>query len=272
MKLSPFVSQLESHFIAVSLDMSGMCGVGETKLLFRYLLQVLRYLLRSLIEHESCHKRSQQVSGMQMYKPAEFIYGFFANSRCIIAIGFVPIPYLLLALAFLVDFRFMIYDALWYHMYINCTQHLNVFLSAIFWDVPNNEGHTPYEDHMGFAHFFSGPGQDICHLLLAWNLQMFPTVWLPSPRPGHGRCVSTGFPAVDRSGATRWMDSDLALHGLVRSLSWSRWGLGGHGNGNHVLFGKSAAKGVLSKELVPYMIFEWNGCPPTLVLVFDSFL
>ena len=65
--------------IFVSHDMSGMCGVGETKLLFRYLLQVLRYLLRSLIEHESCHKRSQQVTGMQMYKPAEFIIWFLCQ-------------------------------------------------------------------------------------------------------------------------------------------------------------------------------------------------
>lgn len=94
-------------------------------------------------------------------------YGFFANSRCIIAIGFVPIPYLLLALAFLVGFRLMImmlYD-------IICTSTvrsiLTFLLSAIFSDVPNNAGHTQYTHHMGFAHFFSGPGQDICHLLLA---------------------------------------------------------------------------------------------------------
>lgn len=120
MKLSPFVSQLESHFISVSLNMCGVCAVGETKLLFRYLLQVLRYLLRSLIEHESCHKRSQQVSGMQMYKPAEFIW-FLCQLTLYHSHWFCADTVPSFGACISCWLPTYDYDALWYHMYINCT-------------------------------------------------------------------------------------------------------------------------------------------------------
>ena len=146
-------------------------------------------------------------------------------------------------------------------MYINCTLHFNVFYCLQFFQMfptmRDTHTHTPYGFCSLFFRSWTGYLSPSAGLKFADVPNGLAAISKARPRLLCFERVSGQLESTDQSGATRWMDSDLALHGLVRSLSWSRWGLGGHGNGNHVMFRKSAAKGVLSKELVPYMmIFE----------------